>query len=68
MKVLLVTSEELHPGNVYASCFELAQAKALKSIGLETAIISWRQELPVSFCIKKMLLHIAGSKDGILAQ
>ncbi len=61
MKILLITSEELHPGNLFSSCFELAQAKALKNIDEEVAIISVRFSMPFS----DRILHIFKSAAAI---
>lgn len=40
MHILLITSEVLNPNNVYASCFELAQAKALQTNNIHVGILS----------------------------
>lgn len=46
MKIVLITSEELHPENHFNSGFELAQARAIKKQGITPAIISVR--IPIS--------------------
>lgn len=38
--VLLISSEPLHPGDTFSSCFELAQAAALRAQGWDAAILS----------------------------
>lgn len=39
-RVLLISSEPLHPGDRFSSCFELAQARALRAEGWQVAILS----------------------------
>ena len=40
MHILLISSEELNESNLYTSCFELAQARALKAKGIKVGILS----------------------------
>lgn len=40
MKLLIVTSEELYPGNVYNSSFELSLARGLQQAGVDVALLS----------------------------
>ncbi|EKD29076.1 MAG: glycosyl transferase, group 1 [uncultured bacterium] len=58
MKILIITSEELNPQNVFASSFELTQAKALKNKGHDVAIISLRTERTVLHIIKALFNKI----------
>src|SRR5579883_762670 len=47
MNVLILSSEQLHPGNLHHSTFELSQARALQASKVEVAILSvYRMKMP----------------------
>jgi N-acetyl sugar amidotransferase len=58
MKILIITSEELHPANTFSSCFELSQACALQKKGMDVAILSQRVEKPLFLTMKSLLKKI----------
>jgi len=65
LKILIISSEPLHPGNILGSIFELTQASILKNIA-EVCILSVSPADSMTASLKRIMRHSGRSQNNIL--
>lgn len=67
MKILIITSEELHPCNLYNSNFELSLARGLQQTGINVTMLSVYMMTPWNLCKAFLIRGLFKLKKNAIA-